>query len=133
MNILIKSIILFSFLFLVNVNYSYSQILGSRDTKAYHVEQNGLKYVDVKTYLKNNSDKTVKKINVSVVFRDKRYSSSDITAPTEVKEAELEINILSTFEKQATFRVFEPRDINFVYSYAMIERITYSDGSVVDL
>ena len=134
MNSLQKILALFAFFLLfLNDGNLYAQVLTGRKTEAIYIEQNGLKFIDVKTLLKNNAKKTVSKVYVTVVFRDKRYNSFDTSAPTEIEESELEITIFPNHEKQARFRVFEPNDLNLVYSYTKVERVVYDDGSVLNL
>lgn len=112
----------------------YSQVLTGSKTKVIYTEKYGVKFIEIKTRLKNNSTKTVTKVYITVVFKDKRYDNPyDMTAPIKTDTDELAISILPGWEAEAVFSVLEPSDINWVYNLAKIERVIYSDGSVANL
>lgn len=95
--------------------------------------QRTLDYFEINTYLRNNTDKEIKKIIITVIFRNKYSNSQDRTSDIDTYNSEVEINFMSGTEKNVTFNVFPKDDINMVYSYFKPERIIYSDGSYTDL
>ena len=111
---------------------AYSQVLTGSKTRVAHKENFGVKIVEIKTLLKNNSDKTVSKVTISVFFKTKNADAYDFTAPSDVKYSESDVIISPKSEKEVTFTVLEPKDINMVYGSAKIERAVFSDGSVID-
>lgn len=137
----IKIALLLSAFMLINYNV-YSQVVSSSGTTVRYTEQllgkdflgipNVLKLVEISTFLKNNSDKVITKIYFTVFFRNKLYSSSDITAPNKLLNSEANVNIIPKYEVNVKFTVLQPDDINMVYQSAGIEKVIYSDGSNID-
>lgn len=134
-----KSVVKISLLLLFFVSITgytaSSQVITSRSTSASFKKSSyaDITLLEIKTSLKNKSSKVVSKVFISAYFRDKRYSDSDITAPSQEEKSESEITIYPNQEIVATFLVFPPKDINMIYKSARIERIIYTDGSFVDL
>lgn len=112
----------------------YSQVMTGSKTSVTYTEKYGIKFIEISTLLKNNSSKTVAKVFITVVFNDKRNNNPyDVTRPTKADTDELDISILPGWEKKAVFSVLQPSEVYWVYSYAKIERVIYSDGSVENL
>lgn len=112
----------------------YSQIMTGSKTNVTYTEKYGRKLVEINTLLKNNSNKIVAKVYVTVVFNDKRNNNPyNLSRPTKAETSELNISILPRSEKRAVFSVLQPREVHWVFSYAIIERVIYSDGSVENI
>lgn len=124
-------LLLFTFIMVSN---TYSQALTGSKTNVTYTEKYGIKFIEISTLLKNNSSKTVAKVYITVVFNDKRNNNPhDITRPTKAATDDLAISILPGSEKRAVFSVLEPSEVYWIYTYAKVERVIYSDGSVENL
>ncbi len=119
-------------------------LVESRGTTTRYVEQDlgrdsilgiqtTLNYFEVNTYLRNNTNKEIKKIIITVVFRNKHSNSQDCTSDVDTYNSEVEIEFMPDTEINVTFNVYPKDDINMVYSYSKPERIIYNDGSYTDL
>jgi len=129
----IKNGIILIIIIFMMTNHLYCQVITGSKTEVTYSERSGFKHIEIKTVLKNNSTKTISKVYLTVVFKDKYSNSFDLTAPTKTDTGRLDISIPPGLEKEAVFSILEPNEIQWVYKYAKLERVIYSDGSVTDL
>jgi len=95
--------------------------------------QRTLNYFEINTYLRNNTNKGIKKIIITVIFKNKYSNAQDCTSDLDSYNSEKEIDIMPGTEVNVSFTVFPKDNINMVYSDSKLERIIYNDGSYTDL
>ena len=89
--------------------------------------------LEINAQIKNNSNnKIVTSVVISAYFRDKRASSSDITAQSKAVTSESNVTIISNDKKQVSFLIYPPNDINMAYKSFRLERVVFSDGTFID-
>ena len=71
---------------------SYMPVITGNESKITYEQKNGFDMVMITTRLKNNSDKTISKVYISVIFKNKLFNDpNDFTSPVQVENCKSEI------------------------------------------
>ena len=99
-----------------------------------YIERYGSVFIQINVNLKSLTNKYISKVGFSVYFRDKNYSESDVTAPSEVKYIDEPVNLLgNNTSADVELLILEPINKDMVCSTISIYRVYFSDGTVKNI